>query len=471
MNNFGNCPWLRDFGFFDYQLAWLADDSRFKIGLWSRQSGKDFCAAAEAVFDALTHPGSTWIVLAAGERQALESIAKAKDWARTMDLIIDAYCEERGSAWKGGAGALLKSAEIVWANGSRFIALPAKPETVRGYSANLILTEFAFHDDPEGIWRAIYPSISNSLKGGEKKLRIISTPNGIGNKFAELWHGAEGYSRHFTDIYAAVRSGLQLDIEQLKRGLNDPEAWAQEYECQFQDGHSVLLPYDLIESCEAEEATENIGLDELAALTRASGQELFIGVDFGRKHHLTVAWILQRRGAEYITREVLALRNLSTPEQVNLLAPRIRLASRVAMDFTGGGIGLGDYLVQEFGEWNPDGKSQGKIELCQFTTKLKGMLFPRLRTALEKREVRIPRSREIREDLHAIQRIHSMDGQINYRSIQSGDGHSDRGTALALALRAAQEQPAPATLATSFEVPNLSPNLAWAARRPLSGRY
>ena len=32
-----------------YQARWVADESRFKAGIWSRQSGKDFSTAAEAV--------------------------------------------------------------------------------------------------------------------------------------------------------------------------------------------------------------------------------------------------------------------------------------------------------------------------------------------------------------------------------------------------------------------------------------
>ena len=35
-----------------YQAQWVADESRFKAGIWSRQSGKDFSTAAEAVRDA-----------------------------------------------------------------------------------------------------------------------------------------------------------------------------------------------------------------------------------------------------------------------------------------------------------------------------------------------------------------------------------------------------------------------------------
>ena len=34
-----------------YQQNWVKDNSRFKIGLWSRQVGKSFAGALEAVLD------------------------------------------------------------------------------------------------------------------------------------------------------------------------------------------------------------------------------------------------------------------------------------------------------------------------------------------------------------------------------------------------------------------------------------
>ena len=53
-----------------------------------------------------------------------------------------------------------------------------RPDTVRGFSANLVLTEFAFFEDPDATGRAVLPSITNPRRGGEKKVRLITTPNG-----------------------------------------------------------------------------------------------------------------------------------------------------------------------------------------------------------------------------------------------------------------------------------------------------
>ena len=83
----------------------------------------------------------------------------------------------------------------------------------------------------------------------------------------------------------------------------------------------------------------------------------------------------------------------------------------------------------------------GRIELCTFTQQLKNELFTHLRSAFERRLLAIPGSTDIREDLHSIYRVISNNGQISYRASHSPDGHSDRCTALALDLRAAESAP------------------------------
>jgi phage FluMu gp28-like protein len=233
-----------------YQRRWVDDASRFKIGCMSRQTGKSFGTAGEAVEDALKDPGTKWVCMSAGERQALEWMEQARMWAEAYRLPIEGYAEDRQFAQ-----ALMKSAEICFANGSRIIAIPANPSTARGYSANVILDEFAYHEDPDKIWAAMFPSQTNPLAGtflqrvqaalvGEStnivrnlKLRVVSTFNGKGNKFFDLWEHAEanGYTKHLVTIEDAVRDGLPIDIAKLKLGFADSDAWEQEFMCVASD--------------------------------------------------------------------------------------------------------------------------------------------------------------------------------------------------------------------------------------------
>lgn len=432
------------------QRAVVDDPSQYVIVSATRQWGKSTTTSIWAVHLCLTEPGSTVVCMSAGERQAMEWLAKCKDVQRAYNMVITDIAEDRG----GLAEGLLRSAEILFANGSRIIAIPANPATARGYSAHIILDEFAYHDDPDAIWAAMFPATTNALAGTfldrwramlkgestdirrELKIRIVSTFNGRNNKFFQLWEKAaeNGYNRHKITIYDAIADGMPLDADKLKAALDDSEAWAQEYECEPMDSSSVLLPYDLIATCESSEATKVVHPEFWEG--RSQGP-LFMGIDFARKVDLSVAWTDEILGDVAQSREVLEMKAMSTPDQIDLLRPRIHKVQRVALDYTGPGVGMGDYLVKEFGEWNPAKHLYGKIELVTFSQNSKVDLFSKLRMAFEQRKVRVPIDRVIREDLHSVHRVTSSNGGVSYRAPHSSDGHADRCTAKALATRAA----------------------------------
>jgi phage FluMu gp28-like protein len=140
---------------------------------------------------------------------------------------------------------------------------------------------------------------------------------------------------------------------------------------------------------------------------------------------------------------------MSTPDQVEVLRPRILKARRVCLDYTGPGVGFGDYLVAEHGEWNPDQHKFGKIELCTYSAAFKVDIFSKLRMAFEKQRARIPISRDIREDLHSMHRVTTPSGNVTYRAPHTDDGHADRCNALALAVRAASNPVAPGRIIVS----------------------
>lgn len=416
----------------EYQFANFHDRARFKATLAARQTGKDFTSEGEVVEDCFQRAGTDWMIGAPSERQALDSLDQAKIWAEAFDLKVADYQERR----EGGSGTLLKSAELIFSNKSRARAVPGKPDTVRGRSANVLLTEFDFFENPAATWRAILPSITNPLRGGEKRVRICTTPNGSGSAMHKIWTKADGkmaWSRHLVTIYHAVLMGLPVDIEQIREAMDDAEGFAQEFECQFLDGSSVLLPYEIIALAESIYATEVCPPE----FWNVVGHPVYLGIDFGRTNDPTVCYALEQVGDIKTTREVEVLRNMATPQQEAALDHRIKRATRVCFDYTGPGIGLGDYLVQKHGEWDPAAHKFGKIELCTFTSSFKRELFPRMRRQFEAPvKLRVPISIAIREDLHAMRQI-IHNGEYTYSAPHTAEGHSDRCTALALAVRAA----------------------------------
>lgn len=409
-----------------YQRKWVQDTSRFKIWLKSRQVGGSLATSFEIVADALQR-GADWIVLSAGERQALEFMEKVH---RAGAIFCQAIAFEQNRPYVPET----KASQIRFPNGARILALPANASTARGYSANLVLDEFAFHESPEEIWRAVYPIITNPLRG-ELKLRVISTPAGMNNKFYELWNEAPDFSRHKVTVYNAVEQGLPLNIDELKQNLADPDGWAQEFECQFMEHAAQVFPMELIRSCEDPKASIRWPeLEDLIASEAASGSNspkpltrnpLFIGIDVGRKKDLTVAWTFERVDGILITREVLVLENMPFPDQEEMLLPRIQRARYIAIDATGLGGPVSEHLAKRLGEY--------KLEAVTFTNERKRELFSRAKKAFQGKQLRIPSNSHLRDDLASIQRIVTPQGLVKLIAARTSDGHADRATALSLA--------------------------------------
>ena len=161
-----------------------------------------------------------------------------------------------------------------------------------------------------------------------------------------------------------------------------------------------------------------------------------LGIDFGRKRDLTVCWAMEDIGGFGMTKEVLEIEKTSTSRQVEILSPRVQRCRRACVDYTGPGVGLGDLLVEKFGQWDPEKHLYGKVELVTFTQANKVDMFSKLRMAADARTLAIPVSRTIREDLHSMHRVTSPGGGVSYKAAHTDDGHADRCTALALVNRA-----------------------------------
>ena len=405
---------------YDYQKRWLQDDSRFKVAMFARQTGKTFTTTLEIVLDCLAHEAkgekTRWVILSRGERQAKEAMNEGvKVHLNAMGIA----CEIMEVPFK--EDTTINALEVIFPNGSKITALPANPDTARGFSANVFLDEFAFHADSREIWKALFPVISAGWK-----LRVVSTPNGKGNKFYELMTDLENteWSRHQTDIYQAVADGLPRNIEQLRKGLNDEDAWAQEFELKWLDEASSWLSFDLIDSVEHIDA----GKPELY-----QGGSCFVGMDIAARNDLTVIWVLELVGDVYWTRELITLKRVPLREQLEEL-------NRVMKQYhvVGGNLdqtGMGEKMVED-AQAEHGKRIQGT--LFNVSTKLKMATIGK--TTFEDRKIRIPQgNRDLREDLHKLKKITGANGIPRFTAESDSNGHADRTWACFLALTAATE--------------------------------
>jgi phage FluMu gp28-like protein len=403
-----------------YQHKWLLDKSRFKCGIFARQTGKTFTTTLDIVDDAFQAIAegrrSPWIILSRGERQAKEALEEGvKRHARAYELGIESF----DSTWRSESGVDYRMFEVELPGGTRIGALPANPDTARGFSRNAYLDEFAFHADSRRIWGALFPVVSNGWK-----LRITSTPNGKGNKFYEIATGEDTiWSRHSVDIYQAVADGLPRNIDELRRALNDQELWEQEYELKYLDESTAWLTYDLINAAEDDEA----GLPDAY-----QGGDVYLGVDIAARRDLFVIYVLERVGDVLWERELVAERGLSFALQDELLDSMFKRyrVRQCFMDRTGMGEKPVEDAQRRYGE--------SRVHGVLFTPANKQHLATVAKQVFEDRRLRIKRGdAALRSDLHAIKRESGPTGNIRFVAARDANGHADRAWALFLALAAA----------------------------------
>lgn len=409
---------------YGYQKKWLLDDRRYKIGMFARQTGKTFTTTLELVddcFEVEARGGRTrWVILSRGERQAKEAIDEGvKKHAKAYNMAV----KEIEGEFKGADKQSYTMLDVVLPGGSKITALPANPDTARGFSANVFLDEFAFHADSRKIWTALFPVISNGYK-----LRITSTPNGKGNKFYELMTDkklAGVWSRHQVDIYRAVKDGLPRNVNEMRAALNDEDAWAQEFELKWLDEASSWISFELIDGVEHDRA----GISE-----NYTGGPCYVGVDISIRNDLFVIWVFEQVGDVLWTREIIARKRIKFSEQDALLADVFRRYKviRCCMDQTG----MGEKPVEDAKAAHGEDRVEGVL----FTAPNKLLLATIGKEGFDDRTLRIPLGdRDLRTDLHKLKKVSSPTGTPRFVADSDSEGHADRAWACFLGMYAAKD--------------------------------
>lgn len=449
----------------EYQKEHVEDRSRFIYELWCRQAGKDFSSALASVLDCYERK-TDWVMLAAGEGQTREWIDQAATHARAIDAAANLFTGRE----KDTEGIEYLKMELRFPNGSRILGLPANPRTARGHSANIILNEFAFHQDSFAIWRAVFGTVTRGYR-----MKILTTPNGKKNMAYNLWQADNGYVKRTLTIYDAVARGLELKgadgepctPEDLKKFLSDDEGWMQEYMLDFLDEVSAWLTYELISQVEAAECVKRpawveelvrIGA-ELFDVYIKSGKEapdireeiarsvlgeiligeLFVGYDVARTRDLSVIWLLQKVGTVLVTEAVIEMKRLPFFIQKFILHTLMSLPNvrRACIDQSGIGRQIAEETVLKF---------SSRAEGIDFTAANKEVLAGIVKQKAEDKLIRIPADPVIRQSLHSVKRYQTATGHFRFDAERTEKtGHADMFWALGLALQAASTNIAPAS--------------------------
>lgn len=195
--------------------VWI--DSRYSIVLKARQIGFSTLAAAFTFWETFFWPDRFTVMLSRTEREASKLLQKTK------------YGYKMLPAWMRVRGPDLLSdnqLKMVFANDSSIESLPSGNDPARGESVyRVIIDEMAFLPNAEEAWASIEPIAD---VGG--RVICLSTANGEGNIFHQLWVGSQNETNRFTGIFFPWSAGDRDQdwYEAKKRDLPDWQL-AQEY--------------------------------------------------------------------------------------------------------------------------------------------------------------------------------------------------------------------------------------------------
>lgn len=428
-----------------YQQRWNGDKSRLKIGEKARQLGFSWGDALDSLLETAgtDWPFDCWVT----SRDQIQAQLYGQDvaaWAKRINVIAGELGE---SVLEISGGKKISALRLPLANGRNIWSLSSNVDAQAGKRGTRKMDEFALNPENRQLYAIGKPG---TQWGG--RVVIFSTHRGTANFFNELIveirekGNPKGFSLHRVTIIDAVNDGLLLKLKQswakmdpadprlemseddwLQSQRNecpDEETWQQEYMCSPADDASAFLSYDLIASCEYSSAEKwEVDLADCK-------NPLFIGVDVGRAHDLTVIWVVEKAGDVSFTRRVITLDrqtfDAQEAELYKLLAlPQVR---RCCIDCTGIGRQFSERAQKRFGTY--------KVEPVNFTGPVKEELAYPVRAGFEDRTVRIPSDKLIRSDLRAIKKETTAAGNIRFTADRGKNGHSDRFWALALALHA-----------------------------------
>lgn len=416
-----------------YEASVINDPARLIAWVKSRQIGGSFTTTLKVSLDAVEH-GENWNMMSRSQRQAEKLLLKAANHV----LAMNRYTTQVLGRPPIVDPAKIGSQRITLINGAVIEAVPCDPDTTTGDTVNWLLDEFGLFPKSQRVFGVIKPSI---MRG--KKMIVVSSPRGRRGKFFELWQMFEqmgrncGWSWHKTTIEDAIRDGFcpldeagrPMTFEQFKAAeVRDigMDLFLQEYMCVFSDKLIAFLPYKIIVASSA----ANLPLVRTVDALRDLRRDLYVGVDIGRRHDLTVIWVLARSGDQHQTLSVFALENCPFAEQDRVLRSILAtgMVAGCCIDEQGIGMQLAESMTQSF---------PGVVVPCSFTNPFKAEISHRLKILMEGGNFFMPDDPDLRDDFASIERDVTDTGLVRIAAPRSGRGHGDRFWAAALACHSA----------------------------------
>jgi hypothetical protein len=193
-------------------------NNRYSLTLKARQIGWTTLVAAHQFWLAFFHDDQNIIDLSRTERESVLLLKKTKYGFKHMPDWLLA---------RGPQSVVEHQQRMGFSNGSQIASMPSASDPARGESASLVVVdEWAFLPNPEEAWASIEPVAD---VGG--RIIGLSTANGSGNFFHQLWVGATTGNNRFDSMFFPWSASEDRDISWYESKKDSMLPWqlAQEY--------------------------------------------------------------------------------------------------------------------------------------------------------------------------------------------------------------------------------------------------
>lgn len=419
-----------------FQETIVSTDDRFAAILKPRQVGLSFAYACRALSRAYLSPPNSYFAVILSY-----NLEDAREKMRYVDMLDSSLPSEVKMR-----RILDNKMEVEYVNHNRIMA-SFQPQ---GKAGEILIDEMTYMPEARTIYRKSVPITSRT--GGA--VFVGATPTAKSGQFYDIWTGAEGKFGDFRRVQvhwwesqalcrdlAAARVGNAAMLETAERverfgsdtlrenfGNMFLEDFQTEYECRWSDESSAFLSWNLVEQCSPSGDAAVYRVDSIDDL-RTLNEELYVGVDIGRRHNTTEikvsAWLPALKRLE--ERLSVTLRDCPFDEQEAVLDKILSIASvkKMMIDQNGLGMMLTESLARKWGS---------RVVGVDISATTKPQIANNMRMMLEKGMYLFYPDRDTRQQFHSVKKVVSQHGNVVYDVDRNEKHHADKFWASALML-------------------------------------